>query len=184
MAPPRRDWLRSLPTLPTGALTVLAPWPAAGPTLAFLQFLPGTTNAAFSGHLLLGILHPANELIASQRRDVLPCVECCGIGDQRLSKVSWEFVHDPTGHSRAVHSATLALTLALIARLVCMLSCLFSASSSKLGRSRCPQGIRLLLGQRCDHFDDVLAPIALMPRVIHQLSYLFHHSTLLGRSGN
>jgi len=50
--------------LSAGALAVLAPWPAAGPTLAFLQLLLGPANAAFSGHLLLGILDPADELVA------------------------------------------------------------------------------------------------------------------------
>jgi len=56
----------------TGALAVLAPWPAAGPTLAFLQLLPGPSDAAFSGLLLLGILDPADELVAGQGRDVFP----------------------------------------------------------------------------------------------------------------
>src|SRR5207245_721179 len=44
----RRRW-----SLDAGALAVPAPWPAAGPTLAFLQLLLGPANAAFSGHLLL-----------------------------------------------------------------------------------------------------------------------------------
>jgi hypothetical protein len=39
-----------------------APWPAAGPTLAFLQLLLGPANAAFSGRLLFGILDPADEI--------------------------------------------------------------------------------------------------------------------------
>ena len=74
-----------------------APWPAAGSTLTFLQFLPGPANATFSGHLLLGILNPADELVAGQRGDVLPGIESCGIGDQLRAQVSWKFVHDPTG---------------------------------------------------------------------------------------
>jgi hypothetical protein len=53
--------------LPAGALAVLAPRPAAGPALAFLQFLPGPADATLSGDLLLGILDPADELIAGQR---------------------------------------------------------------------------------------------------------------------
>jgi hypothetical protein len=90
------------------ALAVLAPWPAAGPALAFLQLLLGPPNAAFSGHLLLGILDPADELVAGQRRDVLPRIECRGVGDQRLAQVSWKLVHHPTGHLRAAHRATVA----------------------------------------------------------------------------
>src|SRR5216117_2046089 len=83
--------------LSAGKVTVVAPWPAAGPTLAFLQFLLGPANAAFSGHHLLGILDPADELVAGQRRDVLPGIESRGVGDQRLAKVFWKFVHHATG---------------------------------------------------------------------------------------
>lgn len=48
----------------TGALAVLAPRPAARSALAFFQLLPRTPNAALTGGLLLGILDPADELIA------------------------------------------------------------------------------------------------------------------------
>jgi hypothetical protein len=37
------------PALAAGALAVLAPRPAAGAALAFLQFFLGPANAAFSG---------------------------------------------------------------------------------------------------------------------------------------
>jgi hypothetical protein len=50
--------------LPAGAVAVLAPGPAAGPALAFLQLLLRPPNAALSGGLLLGILGPADELVA------------------------------------------------------------------------------------------------------------------------
>jgi hypothetical protein len=50
--------------LPAGAVAVLAPRPAAGPALALLQLLLGPPNAALSGGLLLGILDPADELVA------------------------------------------------------------------------------------------------------------------------
>jgi hypothetical protein len=76
--------------------------------LAFLQFLLGPANAAFSGHLLLGILDPADELIAGQRRDVLPGIDCRRVGDQRLAQVSRKLVRHPSGHSRGVHRATVA----------------------------------------------------------------------------
>ena len=70
---------------PTGAVAVLASRPAAGPALALLQLLLGPPNAALSGALLFGILDPADELVAGQGRDVLPGIECRGIGDQRLT---------------------------------------------------------------------------------------------------
>ena len=92
--------------LSAGVLAVSAPRPAAGPTPAFLQFLLGPAKAPFPGHLLLGILDPADELVAGQRRDVLPGIECRGVGDERLAQVSWKLVYHPTGHSQAAHRAT------------------------------------------------------------------------------
>jgi hypothetical protein len=82
-----------------------APRPAAGPALAFLQLFLGPANAAFSGRLLLGILDPADELVAGQRRDVLPGIERGGVGDQRVTQVCWKLVDHPTGHSLAAHGA-------------------------------------------------------------------------------
>src|SRR3982074_2450351 len=95
--------------LPVSALAVLAPRPAARPALAFLQLLLGPANTALSGHLLLGILDPADELVARQGRNVLPGGECRGIGDQRLAQVFGQLVHHPTGHSLAAHLATVTL---------------------------------------------------------------------------
>src|SRR5829696_4326940 len=62
------------------AVAVLASRPAAGPALAFLQLLPGPPNTALPGGLLLGILDPADELVAGQWRDVVPGVECRRVG--------------------------------------------------------------------------------------------------------
>jgi GntR family transcriptional repressor for pyruvate dehydrogenase complex len=87
---------------------VLAPRPAARPTLAFLKLLLGPANAALPGHRLLGILDPADELVAGERRDVLPGIECRRVGDQRLAEVPGKLVHYPTGESRAAHGATVA----------------------------------------------------------------------------
>src|SRR5438094_1209084 len=89
--------------LPAGAVAVLAPGPAAGPALAFLQLLLGPPNAALSRGLLLGILDPADELVAGQGRDVLPRVECRGVGDQRLPQVRGQFVNHPARHSLTAH---------------------------------------------------------------------------------
>ncbi len=50
--------------LPASTVAVLAPRPAAGPALAFLQLFPGPADAALAGRLLLGILDPTDELIA------------------------------------------------------------------------------------------------------------------------
>src|SRR5579871_5372447 len=93
------------PPLPAGPLPVLTPWPAARPALALLELLLGPTNTAFSGHILLGILYPADELVAGQRRDVPPGMECRGIGDQRLAQVWGKLVHHPAGYLLAAHTA-------------------------------------------------------------------------------
>src|ERR1700689_3817391 len=90
------------------ALAVAAPRPAAGPALTFLQFLLGPANAAFPGRLLLGILDPADELVAGQRRDAGPGVERRRVGDQCLAQIRGKFVHYPAGHSLTAHRATVA----------------------------------------------------------------------------
>src|SRR5262245_2784926 len=81
--------------LTTGALAMVAPGPTAGPTLAFLQLLLGSANPAFSRHPLLGVLDPANELIAGERRDVSPSLESSGIRDERLAQVCGKVVDYP-----------------------------------------------------------------------------------------
>jgi hypothetical protein len=91
--------------LPTGALTMLAPRPAARSTLALLQFLLGAANASFARLLLLRILDPADELIAREGRDVLPRGQRRVVADQRRAQIGWQLVHDTTRHSRAVHHA-------------------------------------------------------------------------------
>jgi hypothetical protein len=99
-------------SLLAGAFAVVAPRPAAGPTLALLQLLLRSANAAFSGHLLLGILDPADELVAGQRRNVLPGFESRGVGEQRFAQVFRKLVHHPTGHCLVTHKIMLAGFLA------------------------------------------------------------------------
>jgi hypothetical protein len=89
--------------LPAGALPVLAPRPAAGPALAFFELLLGPANAPLSSHLLLGILDPADELIAGQRGDVPPGSERLGVRYQRRAQVCRQLVHHPTRHPVASH---------------------------------------------------------------------------------
>ncbi len=89
--------------LPTVALAVLAPGPAAGTALAFLELLLGAPNAPLSGGFLLGVLDPADELVAGQGSDVLPGIECRCVRDQRLTEVRRQLMYDPTGHALATH---------------------------------------------------------------------------------
>src|SRR4051812_38873757 len=51
---------RSVPV----ALAVLAPGPATRPALALFELFLGSADASFPRLLLLGILHPADELVA------------------------------------------------------------------------------------------------------------------------
>ena len=71
--------------------------------MTFCQLLLGPANATFSGHLLLGILNPADELVAGQWSDVLPGIESSGVGDQGVAQVGRKLVHYPTGDSRIAH---------------------------------------------------------------------------------
>src|SRR3712207_7270885 len=59
-----------------------APGPAAGAALPLLELLPRPADAAFSGRLLFGVLHPADELVARERRDVRPGSERRRAGHQ------------------------------------------------------------------------------------------------------
>ncbi len=64
---------------------------------------PGSAECGALGSVLLGILDPADELVAGQGRDVLPGIECHAVGDQRLTQVRGQLMHHPTGHSLAAH---------------------------------------------------------------------------------
>jgi hypothetical protein len=92
-----------------GALAMLAAGPAARPALTLLELLLRSTDAPGSGRVLLGILDPADELVASEWRDVPPEVECRGVGDQRLAQVCRKAVDDPTGHTGVAHAVTVAV---------------------------------------------------------------------------
>jgi hypothetical protein len=70
----------------------------------------GPANAARSGLFLLGILDPADELVARQRRDVPPSIKSGGVGDQHRTQVCGERMHDPTWYPRAAHPASLTFS--------------------------------------------------------------------------
>src|SRR5581483_4708654 len=78
--------------------------PAAGPAHAVLQLLLRAPNATLPGLVLLGILDPADELVARQRRDVLPRVERLAVADQRHAQIRRKLVHHSAGHALAAHT--------------------------------------------------------------------------------
>ena len=91
-----------------GSLAVRAPGPTARPTLAFLQLFLGAANATFPSLLLLGVLNPADELVAGQRRDVHPRLERGGVGDQHDPQIRRELVDHSTGQSLCRHGVRVA----------------------------------------------------------------------------
>ena len=78
-----------------GAFAVLAAGPAARSALALFQLLLGAADTAFSCFGLLGILDPADELVAGQRGEACPDVEDRTIGDEYLPKIFGKLVHHP-----------------------------------------------------------------------------------------
>lgn len=104
--------------LPAVALPVLTPGPAAGTAHTLFELLLGSPNAAFSGWRLLGILDPTDELVAGQRRDVVPGLERHSVGEQRLTQVDGQFMHNATGNCLAgqSHGASAAIKDVLDAR--------------------------------------------------------------------
>jgi hypothetical protein len=70
---------------------------------------PGSGGCDVLGSAPAGHPRPADELVSGQRRDVLPGIECRGVGDQCLAQVCGKLVHHPAGHSLAAHRATVAL---------------------------------------------------------------------------
>jgi hypothetical protein len=89
--------------LPTRALPVLAPRPAAGPAFALLKLFLGTADAALSGFFLLGVFDPADELVACQRRDVLPRRERGVVADERGTQVGGKVVDDTARNLLTAH---------------------------------------------------------------------------------
>jgi hypothetical protein len=91
------------------SLAVCTPGPATWPSLTLFKFFFRPANSALSGRLLLGIFDPANKLVSRQWRDVLPRIKRRGVGNQRCTKIRWQFVHDAAGQPRITHSTTVVV---------------------------------------------------------------------------
>lgn len=83
------------------SVSVLLPMAATRPTawapLSFGQLIVGTPDAPLPRLVLLGILHPADPLVASQRCDVPPRFKRRRLRKERLSQVSGQLVHRSRG---------------------------------------------------------------------------------------
>ena len=80
--------------------------PATGPPHALLELFLGPADSTVPGYLLLGILDPADELVASERGDIPPCRKRQGALDQRPTKIGRKIVDDPRRHRRTAHGKT------------------------------------------------------------------------------
>lgn len=85
------------------SLAVAAARPAAGPALSFLELLAGAADAPLPGLLPLCVLHPADELVARQGRDVHPCLERRAVRDELGDEVRGHLVHDAAGELLDAH---------------------------------------------------------------------------------
>jgi hypothetical protein len=81
--------------------------PATGPALTLFQFLLGSTNPPLARYVLFGIINPADELIASERSDVIPRIECWSVGHERTAQIWREFMHYATRYSLSAHGTRL-----------------------------------------------------------------------------
>ena len=66
--------------------------PATGPPHALLELFLGPADSTVPGCLLLGILDPADELVASERGDIPPCRKRQGALDQRPTKIGRKII--------------------------------------------------------------------------------------------
>src|SRR5579863_10461421 len=87
----------------SGALAVCATGPTTGSPHAVFQLLLSSPDAALTGLLLLGLLDPADELVAGERRDVVPRRERRRVLDEGQAQVPRELVDHTTGHARTAH---------------------------------------------------------------------------------
>jgi len=77
--------------------------PAAWPAHSVLKLFLSATDPAGSSLILLGVLNPTDELVASQGGDVLPTVQREVVCEQGLPQVSWKFVDDSARNALATH---------------------------------------------------------------------------------
>src|SRR5690606_38294511 len=90
--------------------TMDAPHPAAGPLLPFKKLLHGSMNTLDPRLLLFGVLYPADELIAPDRRQTLPQRQDLRLHAQRTRQVLRHFVDKSTGNLR--HRTSILIFLA------------------------------------------------------------------------
>jgi hypothetical protein len=91
----------------TGSLSMCAARPTTGTALTLFEFFLGPTNPPLACHLLFGVIDPANELIASERRDVPPRIEGGIVRDERATQIGREFMDHATRYPLSAHLSRL-----------------------------------------------------------------------------
>ena len=83
----------------------------AGPTtrsaLTLFEFFLRPANTSLASDILLCIVNPADEFVASERRDVLPRIERGSVNQQRTSQIGRKFVDDSAWNSLRAHGPRL-----------------------------------------------------------------------------
>jgi hypothetical protein len=67
--------------------------PATRPFLAFEQLLTGALDAALTGFRLFGIIHPADEFIATERCQFLPKIKQRRVGFDSTAQIILRLMH-------------------------------------------------------------------------------------------
>ena len=90
--------------LPTVAFPVRASRPTARSAFPFLKLLLSPSDAPLAGRGLLRIFDPADELVASQRRDVLPSRQRRHVSHQRGTQIGRKLMDHATRHCQSNHT--------------------------------------------------------------------------------
>ena len=81
--------------------------PTAGSTLSFFKLLLGSSDAAVAGRRLFRVFDPADELVAGQRRDVVPGLKCGRVTYERGTQVGRKLMDYTAGHCHSDHTPML-----------------------------------------------------------------------------
>jgi hypothetical protein len=86
-----------------------AAWPTTRTALTVFELFLRAPDSSLSRDVLLRIVHPADELIAGQGRDVLPRIQCRSVDQQRTSQVGRKFVYHAAWYSLNAHGTRLTV---------------------------------------------------------------------------
>lgn len=107
-AAPALDWTSAKAARFTClALSVRAARPTARSALSPFELFLSSSDAPLAGRRLLRVFNPADELVASQRRDVVPSLQRRRVTDKRGAQVGRKLMNYATGHRYSGHTPIL-----------------------------------------------------------------------------